>query len=430
MTLIRLNDLPESYRDRVQKRLKAYDIEALLSLQKLVRERSKKCDETPYTLLKAKKKGFPLEQKKSAEAFLREKKVAALILAGGQGSRLGVKGPKGALPVSLIKKKTLFELMADRIKAASRLAGGPLPAALITSALNHEETLSFFQKHKFFGLHPNQIDFVPQKMWPFFDENGELFLNESGNLAEGPNGNGYSFHLLKNHQILKKWKEMGVELINTIPIDNPLADPFDLRMIGQNLETPSDLVIKTISSKGFEEEVGLLAFSNNELTVKEYSERAVKKEEGLAYSGMFMTTLDFADFIASKLHFLPFHFAKKEGKRANFDQGVLKEIPITFIKLEAFIFDLFKQAKKVSLLLTDPEEAFSPIKQQKGKSSYEKAQADLWERDRKMYKKIFKKEAPLEKFELDSVFYYLTEEEIQKIEEITFDDNNYLTLIF
>jgi UDP-N-acetylglucosamine/UDP-N-acetylgalactosamine diphosphorylase len=124
--------------------------------------------------------------------LLRQGKVGCLVVAGGQGTRLGHDGPKGEVARLCHPPKSLFQLLAEKTLAASKQAGRPLSLAIMTSPLNHKQTVTFFRQHDYFGLNAAQIDFFQQEMLPLLDQKGDLFLEERGKIAEGPDGNGTS----------------------------------------------------------------------------------------------------------------------------------------------------------------------------------------------------------------------------------------------
>ena len=118
------------------------------------------------------------------QELVRQGKVGCLIMAGGQGTRLGYNGPKGAVPVTPIMRKSLFQLFCERVKAASSFAERPLPLCIMTSPLNHDQTITFFEEHSYFGLCPLQVTFFQQEMLPFLDDCGHWLLEEIGKVAE------------------------------------------------------------------------------------------------------------------------------------------------------------------------------------------------------------------------------------------------------
>lgn len=128
--------------------------------------------------------------RESGLSLLQNGQVGALLLAGGMGTRLGWEGPKGTYPITLIRKKSLFQLFAERTLFASKLANRELPLAIMTSSRNDEETRTFFRKNGYFGLREEQVDFFVQDNLPFLDREGHLFLTKGGTLAQGPDGNG------------------------------------------------------------------------------------------------------------------------------------------------------------------------------------------------------------------------------------------------
>jgi len=161
--------------------------------------------------------------------------VGCLLLAGGQGTRLGWPGPKGTFSVTLIKKKSLFQFFAEKVKAASVFVNRDLPLAIMTSPLNEAETRQFFQKNNFFGLKPHQLFIFSQTMLPFLDFNKRLVHTRT--LAKGPDGNGSCFESFFKSHVGEQWQKSGIEYLNIVLIDNPLADPYDFELLGHLLET-------------------------------------------------------------------------------------------------------------------------------------------------------------------------------------------------
>lgn len=114
------------------------------------------------------------------ERLIEEGKVACLILAGGQSSRLESAGPKGIFPISPVKGKTLFQLFFEKTLAASRKANRSLPLAIMTSPLNGSETRSYLESNGWFGLDAAQVDLFSQEMLPFMDDRGNWLLEAPG----------------------------------------------------------------------------------------------------------------------------------------------------------------------------------------------------------------------------------------------------------
>ena len=187
-------------------------------------------------------------------------KVACLVVAGGQGTRLGFNGPKGAYPISLIQHKTLFQLLAEKTKAASKQVGHPLSLAIMTSPLNHAATLAYFEQNDFFGL--EQLSFFKQSLLPFLDSQGKMFLEAPDAIALAPDGNGSAFQGLFEAGIWGKWRALGIDLVNYVLIDNPLADPFDAPLIGFHARQGNEITVKGTPRLNADEKVGLLVQKN------------------------------------------------------------------------------------------------------------------------------------------------------------------------
>lgn len=339
-----------------------------------------------------------LQDYQTGKKIIAKGEVGTIILAGGQGTRLGFEGPKGIYPVSLIKHKSLFQLIAEKTKAASHQAGCPLSIALMTSPLNHQATLAFFETHSFFGLERDQVSFFTQGMSPLLNEAGQMFL-ENNHIAEGPDGNGDVLFRFVEQGLWKKWMARGIKYLNLVLIDNPLADPFDAQLIGFHAQHHCTTSIKCCLRESPSEKVGLLVEKEGKPAVIEYTE--IKEEERTALDrvgklkypcanlSLFCFSMDHVQELASQCKDLPWHLAHKKG----------------VWKFERFIFDLLPFSPIVKALAYPRNEAFAPLKNREG---LDKVQAALLHRDRQIIEKLTGLPSPEHPFELSQDFYYPT----------------------
>lgn len=364
--------------------------------------------------------------------------VGCLVVAGGQGTRLGCTGPKGLFPVTIIKNKSLFQLLAEKVLAASRQANRKLPFAIMTSSVNHEDTLNYFEKENYFGLDRTQVYFFSQTDLPFLNSQGDFFLETPFKLAAGPDGNAASLKHFVSSNIWSDWYEKGVRYLNYIQIDNSLADPFDAELIGFHHRQRSDLVIKCIKRVNPLEKVGVILRNNNQVHVIEYSEitaeeRDARNEDGglrhlCCNISLFSFKMDFVKEIANAhyAHF-PFHKAWKAAIYLN-EKGetVTSDQPIAW-KFEKFIFDLLPYAKDVKALLYPREACFAPLKNAQGSDTINDVQASLQRFDRETISNITGIVPPVDKvFELDAQFYYPTNELLNKWKGRALPDQSYI----
>lgn len=307
-------------------------------------------------------------------------KVGCIVLAGGDGSRLGWSGPKGTYPLSLVRQKTLFDMLQEKALAASLCYGRPLHLAIMTSPLNVAATQDAFVHY------PGKVDFFVQQMSPLLD-------HEQKPLSElRPNGNGEVLKLFDASGLAAKWKAAGVEYLHLIFIDNPLADPFDPNLIGVQARQGADVALKAILREHPEEKVGVIGEHEGKLRVVEYTENP-PAEWRLANTGLFAFHLSFVE--KAKRAQLPLHLAKKFfGNK-------------TFYKQEYFLFDLLPLAERPQVVLYPREETFAPLK---SKDDIGAVQRALLNRDKKQYAKVSGVEPTDRIFELDASFHYPTQE--------------------
>ena len=380
-----------------------------------------------------------LEDKEIGKKMLMDGKVGCLIVAGGQGSRLNYTKPKGLYPVTLVKKKCLFQLFAEKILAAGKQVGRSLDVAIMTSSENHEETLEAFKENNYFGLSTDQLFFFSQKDLPFLDSQGNLFLEKKDVFATGPDGNASSLKQFVASGIWDVWHKKGISYLNYMHIDNALADPFDSELTGfHSRNFSSDVIVKCIQRENPEEKLGVMFEEQEKVVVVEYSEispeeKTARREDGglknaCANIGLYSFSMNFIYDVANSYYDkFPFHKAWKSAKYLSV-KGVSEksEKPIAW-KFEKFIFDVLPFAQNVKALLYPRNECFAPLKNAEGDDSLIFVQKALQERDRKVFEEITGTVAPLTVFELDLEFYYPTLSLLENWKGKTFPETSYIS---
>lgn len=323
--------------------------------------------------------------KAKGERLLRDGKIAAFTVAGGQGTRLGFAGPKGAFPGGAVTGKPLFGCLADWLISARTRYGRSIPWYIMTSPLNHEETITFFERHSHFGLQRSDVMFFSQGTLPSLDmKTGKLLLAELGEIATNPDGHGGSLRALAASGALADMRRRGVEHISYVQIDNPLARVVDPVFIGLHAAAPDssgEMSSKMVAKTDPAEKVGVFCLCDGKTQVIEYSdlprELMEKRDAGgklLFNAGsiaIHMIGVAFVERLTGGGDFaLPLHRAEKKVLFVDQSSGELvsPEAP-NAVKLEAFVFDALPLAKSSIVLETDRIEEFAPIKNADGNDS-------------------------------------------------------------
>jgi len=321
------------------------------------------------------------------EDALRGGRVAAFLVAGGQGSRLGFDGPKGKFAISPLRGKTLFQLHAEKILALGRKYGRTIPWYIMTSKTNHKETVDFFKSNDFFGLESDHVSFFEQEMIPALGAEGQLLLESPGTVFMNPNGHGGSLSALKRSGALTDMRTRGVDLIYYFQVDNVLINICDPVFLGHHLEGGAEMSAKIVAKTDPDEKVGVLARVDGRLGVVEYSDlpdaakRAIDADGSLRFrAGSIAIHVFNREFVeretAGRLR-LPWHVAHKKIACLNrAGQRVDPEKPNGY-KFETFVFDALGDAHKVRFLEVSREDEFSPVKNAEGQSSPETARRDM-----------------------------------------------------
>lgn len=316
------------------------------------------------------------------EELLRGGKVAALVVAGGQGSRLGHAGPKGTFPATPVKRKTLFRLFSEKLLALGARYGRPVPFLVMTSEENHADTVAFFEANGRFGLAAEQTVFFTQGMLPAVDEAGRLVMKELGALFRSPNGHGGTLLALHASGALDEMGRRGVEEIFYFQVDNPLVEMCDPVFLGGHRRAASDFSSKVVEKSGPDEKVGVLVRSDGKLGVVEYSDlspelRHARGTDGRLRFGagniaVHALRVDFVRRLNERGFSLPYHVAKKKLPCAAPD-GRATETP--GFKFETFVFDALGLARNPYVLEVVREREFGPIKNASGVDSAESSSA-------------------------------------------------------
>ncbi len=301
---------------------------------------------------------------------LREGKAAACVVAGGQGTRLGLDGPKGTLDIGLPSGKSLFQLQAERLLSLSRRSGRPIPWYVMTSRANHDDTVAFFTTQQFFGIARDLIFFFPQGELPIIDEQGKILLAEKHRLAMGPNGNGGCFTALQQSGALEDMRRRGVEWLFLYGVDNALIRVCDPHLLGFAAASDLPIASKAVAKASAQEPVGVFCLRDGRPAVLEYSEippelrEARDAQGGLVFrSANIATHLFRTDFLAAQASRpLPFHLARKKISAVDAEGRVQKPDAPNACKFEMFLFDLFPRAPGMALLEVERNEEFAPVK--------------------------------------------------------------------
>ncbi|MHC4740884.1 MAG: UTP--glucose-1-phosphate uridylyltransferase [Planctomycetota bacterium] len=308
-------------------------------------------------------------------------KVAAFVVAGGQGTRLGLPGPKGDLPVSPVKNKTLFRIFAETIAAASNRYETTIPWYIMTSPLNHSETTEIFQKNEYFGLGSDNVRLFQQGTLPNFDFDGRILLAEKGKIATSPDGHGGSLKALYGSGAFEDMTRRGVEYISYWQVDNPLINIFDPLFIGLHALDGSEMSSKTVIKTGPFEKVGNFCIGDGKLTVIEYSDlpdelaKKKNKDGSLAFQlgsiAIHIISRSFVEKLNAKGFSLPIHRAVKKIPHIDSHGSRVEPEEPNGIKLETFVFDALPPASNSIILETIRSEEFAPTKNAIGIDSIE-----------------------------------------------------------
>ena len=334
--------------------------------------------------------------------LIRQGKVAAFVVAGGQGTRLGFDGPKGDFPISPVKNKTLFQIFAETIAAVSEKYGTACPWYIMTSPLNFHQTEEIFKRNNYYGLDKENIFIFQQGTLPSFSSDGKILLADKADISCSPDGHGGSLQALYESGTLKDMEERGVEFLSYWQVDNALINIFDPLFIGLHVIDNAEMSSKALVKTNPFEKVGNFCLCNGKLNVIEYSEfnklpdnQAPINSDGtqpklaerqnpdgslvfnLGSIAIHIINRSFIEKFNSGDYTLPLHRAEKNISHIDENGNHVKS---KGIKLESFIFDALPLASNSIVLETIRSEEFAPTKNPTGIDSAESAKQMIIDR--------------------------------------------------
>ncbi|DBA82806.1 hypothetical protein WJX77_012241 [Trebouxia sp. C0004] len=321
---------------------------------------------------------------KAGYKLITEGRAAVLLLAGGQGTRLGSSAPKGCYDIGLPSHKSLFQLQAERLIRIQQLAAEaihgqsakvrhPVKWYIMTSSSTDAPTKDHFEKHHYFGLDPNQLFFFQQGQLPCLTPEGKFIMASSHALAKAPDGNGGVYLALAKSGALQDMQSHGVEAVDCFAVDNALIKPADPLFLGHCHSQQTDCGARVVAKAHPEEKVGVFARREPHVEVVEYSEMDPQEAASVdpstgelryAWSNVCMHYFSTAFLVAMADRL------KQQGQYHIAHKNIpSKDGPVQGVKLELFIFDTFPMAQRVSLMEVARASEFAPVKNAPGSAS-------------------------------------------------------------
>jgi UDP-N-acetylglucosamine/UDP-N-acetylgalactosamine diphosphorylase len=304
--------------------------------------------------------------------------VAVVIVAGGQGTRLGFDGPKGCYPIGPVSDRSLFQIHAEKVVALGRRYGAPVPLYVMTSPQNHAETAAFFEQHDSFGVERLRL-FVQGEMPAVDRRSGKILLTERSRVALSPDGHGGTIRALERSGALAEMAEGGIRTIFYLQVDNPLVAIGDPGFLGLHRRAGAEMSSKVVRKSDPAEKVGLVVVHDGRQEMIEYSDLPDELAEQRAPGGdlalwagsiaLHLIDLPFAARLAGGGGRLPFHRAYKPVPYVDEHGNAVDPAEANAVKFEQFIFDALPLAERALVVETDREAEFEPLKNASGPAS-------------------------------------------------------------
>ena len=311
--------------------------------------------------------------------------VAYLVVAGGQGTRLGFDQPKGMFSIGPISRKPLFQIHAEKVLALYRWTAQRVPLIVMTSPATDETTRLYFKRKNYFRLPPQDVWFFCQGTMPAVDlATGRLLLEAPGRLCLSPNGHGGTITGLADSGLLDQLSELGIKTIYYFQVDNPLVQLADYVFIGQHLHQKAEVSSKVLPKTGPNEKVGNFLLVDGRCAMIEYSDlpddwanETDERGQLKFWAGnpaIHLFDVAFLRKLTEQADRLPWHLARKKVPYLDEAGQLVQPATENALKFERFIFDALPQAERWTILPTARQDEFAPVKNKEGADSPATAQ--------------------------------------------------------
>ncbi len=383
------DELGERARRRLLRQLDTIDLSRLDELRNAVAalKQPRTRNLSPAPVYELSDPAFPYALSDAARAMapygeraLGNGEVAVLLVAGGQGTRLGFDGPKGCYPIMPITGMTLFEVFARKIRRVGNDYGANPPLYIMVGKHNENQTINFWQDHDWFGLDPKDVQLFAQGEMPALDEAGRIVMAGKDAIFTGPDGHGGVLGALQATGMLEDMRRRGVRVISYLQVDNLQTPVADTAFLGLHIAEGAEVSLKVVRKTDPAERVGIYCLDDGAPGIVEYSEfseaQANERDgDGLRYwagsIAVHAFSVDFLTRLADSGIDLPLHAAHKKIPHIDEQGQEVNPAEPNAWKFERFIFDTIPMANNVTCLEVPREEQFLPLKDAQGPYSPE-----------------------------------------------------------
>lgn len=372
--------------ENLQKQLNNIDLNQVIELYKNAENIPQICENAiehiQYTPLEAMPDEMFNEYKEIGIDIIKRNQYAVITMAGGQGTRLGHKGPKGTFKINTIKgEKYLFQIIVESLQKANEKYNVTIPWYVMTSEENNDQTVEFLQNNNFFGYNKEKVKFFKQGKVPMIRTDGNIVIDKNKLVKEASDGNGSIYKSLKNANLLEEMKKDGIEWIFVGGVDNILLKIIDPILTGLTIKENNLISSKSVVKKNAKEKVGVFCKLNGVPKVIEYTELPEKMAEQtddngeLIFGEVNILSHLFNIKALEKLSEvkLPYHTAHKKSNYLDENGNFVEVTDPNAYKFESYIFDGFSFFDNMSVLRVKREDEFAPIKNASGSDSPETA---------------------------------------------------------